>query len=130
MRALAVSGLLGGEWAGWACAFGAGGALRRVPDRYLSDTALEWGQIPAGFEELTTESVEGATLCRRSARLLPEDGCAVDDLSAEVARTEHALAAERIAEGDGCAALALDTRRSDGRRAPPDWLSGSLNAGR
>ena len=97
---LAVLGhLVGGEWAGWACTWRAG-ALRRVPDRYLSDTALEWGQIPAGFEELTTESVKGTTLSSarvtrtwpprrgarlmrarglragRSVRLLPEDGCA------------------------------------------------------
>ena len=79
---------LGGEWAGWCCTYGSEtGMLRRVDEKYLSATELEWGQVPAGFEECTTETwEEGDALVRRSVRLLPETGCAVDNLAAEVSR--------------------------------------------
>ena len=62
-------------------------AAQPVPERYLSKDAIEYGQIPAGFEELTTEewSSDG-TMRRRTVRLLPEDGCAIENLSAETSR--------------------------------------------
>ena len=64
----------GGEWAGWCCTYGSDtGTLCRVDERYLSDTAIEYGQVPAGFEECTTESWEDDALVRRSLRLLPEN---------------------------------------------------------
>mgnify|MGYP003688185221 CR=1 FL=1 len=79
----AAPALLGGEWAGWCCSYSTGTArLRPVPEAYLSDTAIEWGQIPTGFEELTSEQVVGASVNRRSVRILPEDGCAIEDLPA------------------------------------------------
>ena len=62
----------GGEWAGWQCDFEAAtGALRSVDTRYLSETAVEWGQIPSGFELLTTERVtlDGAASSGRVSSL-------------------------------------------------------------
>lgn len=58
-RARAPAGLLlGGEWAGWCCAFDATGAVKPVPEKHLSETAIAWGQVPCGFEELQTEAFE------------------------------------------------------------------------
>ena len=82
---------LGGEWAGWRCAFSAKGKLLTGDiERYCSDTMIEWGQVPAGFEELSTESwdAESAELLRRTVRLLPEDGCNAENLGATISRAE------------------------------------------
>jgi len=79
--------LVGGEWAGWCCSYSTTGLLRPVPATYLSDTAIEWGQIPAGFEELITETVgDAGRLERRTTRILPEDGCNIEDLPATFSR--------------------------------------------
>jgi hypothetical protein len=79
---------LGGEWAGWFCAFNAqtGKIITSDVEKYCSDTMIEWGQIPFGFEECTTETWQGNTLERRSIRLLPEDGCNTENLAAIVTR--------------------------------------------
>ena len=98
----------GGEWAGWCCTYGSKtGTLRRVAEQYLSDTAVEYGQVPAGFEECTTESWEGDALVRRSVRLLPETGCAVDNLAAEISRATLPAAAHLAVEARACAVDAL-----------------------
>ena len=50
-------GLLGGEWGGWLCTFDAAtGAVRPIPDKFMSEEAIAWGQVQMGFEELQTES--------------------------------------------------------------------------
>ena len=125
---------LDGAWAGWQCEFdGATGALRPVPDRYLPEALIEWGQAPEGFELLAAEAVDAGaepTLARRFLRVLPEEGCAVDDLAAEHSRSALALrlggpAALRGGGADeaalaGCAearAFALDGPSS----APSAW---------
>jgi len=98
---------LGGEWAGWCCTFGKTGTLRRVDEKYLSATALEWGQLPAGFEECTTESWEDESLVRRTVRLMPETGCAVDNLAAEVSRATLPTAAHLAVNARACAVDAV-----------------------
>ena len=51
--------LVGGEWGGWCCAFDAhSGAVRAIPDKFVSETEIAYGQVPFGFEELQTESFE------------------------------------------------------------------------
>jgi hypothetical protein len=98
----------GGEWAGWCCTYGSEtGTLRRVNEQYLSDTAVEYGQVPAGFEECTTDSWEDGALVRRSVRLLPETGCAVDNLAAEVSRATLPAAARLAVGARACAVDAL-----------------------
>ena len=79
---------LGGEWAGWRCAFNAktGDTMTSDVEKYCSDTMIEWGQIPGGFEECTTETWQGNSLERRSIQLLPEDGCNTENLAAIVSR--------------------------------------------
>jgi len=80
---------LGGEWAGHRVSFSTEGGLQPVPDQYVPDNLLEWGQAPTGFEVLTTESWSGspASLGRRNVMLLPEDGCNVENLGAIVSKT-------------------------------------------
>ena len=76
---------LGGEWAGHRVTFSADGVLQRVPERFVSDAILEWGEAPAGFEVLTTEKWDTTkALARRSLQLLPEDGCNCENLGAVV----------------------------------------------
>jgi len=61
---------VGGEWAGWCCAFSAtSGAVQTIGDKYVTSHMLEWDQVPRGFEELTTED----GLLRRTVRLLPAE---------------------------------------------------------
>ena len=75
----------GGEWAGWQCDFDLAGRLKTAEvEQYCSEEMIEWGQAPVGFELLTTEHVTEDSLQRRFLRLLPEDGCAAENLSADV----------------------------------------------
>ena len=65
------------------------GKLKPVPDHLCSDAMVEWGQVPSGFELLSSESVApveageageaggeaGALRLERSfLRMLPETG--------------------------------------------------------
>lgn len=83
---------LGGEWAGHCVSYSADGALRPVPEQYVPDELLEWGEAPRGFEALTTETWDSSTsagggpsvLNRRTVKLLPEDGCNCENLGALV----------------------------------------------
>lgn len=59
-----------------------------MPDEYLSNTAIEWGQIPSGYEELTTEIRSVLNVSRRTVRILPEYGCNIEDLPAQTSRAE------------------------------------------
>lgn len=109
--------LLGGEWAGWCCAFNATtGTVQRVPERFCSDATIQWGQVPSGFEECATETWAGqGSLARRTVRLLPEEGCNIEDLSAIITRVElttaagDAMAAAGDAMAAAAAACAIDT---------------------
>lgn len=99
---------LGGEWAGWRAAFRAssGSLITSDIERYCSDTMVEWGQVPAAFEECTTESQSDDRIARRTVRLLPEDGCNIEDLAAVISRADitpvargSTLAVDTVADG-------------------------------
>ena len=67
--------LLGGQWAGWECKYAScTGHLQPVPPMFLSQTMIEWGQIPSGFELLCSEQCKDGHLVRTSVRLHPEEG--------------------------------------------------------
>ena len=98
--------LLGGEWGGWCCSFDAAtGAIQSIPDKFLSETAIAYGQIPVGFEELHSEAFEAipylngserATtdvapagekpLRRRRVQTHPPVGCGGDSLPGDTTR--------------------------------------------
>ena len=95
-----ASDVLGGEWAGWQCEFDAStGKVRRVPDHYCSETMVEWDAVPNGFELLSSETLGEAEVSRKFLQLLPEEGCAVDDLSGE--KSSSALDATRLRGAGG-----------------------------
>ena len=101
------------EWAGWRCAFdAASGSLQPVPERYCSEDMIEWEMVPAGFEELLTEDWADGRIHRRVVRLLPEDGCMVDNLNAEIEREILPLARS------GSLELCADTA---GSLSPAAW---------
>ena len=59
---------IGGEWAGWCCAFSpTSAAVQKIDEKFVPDSLLAYDQIPRGFEELITE--DGS--CRRTVRLMP-----------------------------------------------------------
>ena len=92
---------IGGEWAGWCCAFSAtSGIVVPVDEKYCTGTMIAYDEIPGGFEELTTED-DGV---RRITRVLPESGCSIEDMPAEVTRTDISS----LVVGD-LAASAFDT---------------------
>ena len=131
LAAAAQLSLLGGEWAGWSCRF-RHGVLQRVPESYLSRDSIEWGQIPAGFQELVTERASSGSSAvseptggtattsssssweRRTVRLLPADGCQVEDLTA-ILRNHPLVAAHRAPPPLRGAAAVIDTHVGDGR---------------
>jgi len=67
--ALALPALrLGGEWAGWCCAFSpTTAAVQKIDEKFVPESLLAYDQVPRGFEELVTED----SSCRRSIRLMP-----------------------------------------------------------
>ena len=59
---------LGGEWAGWCCAFSpTSAAVQKIDEKFVPESLLAYDQIPRGFEELVTEDDS----CRRTVRLMP-----------------------------------------------------------
>ena len=110
---------LGGEWAGWKCAFNprSGAVITDAVKRYCSDEMIEWDQVPFGFEVCTTETWDGnppdSVLNRRLVQLLPEDGCNTENLSAIVARATLAKpisGTNELAPGQGLEVDVLNTR--------------------
>ena len=102
-----VRGLLGGEWGGWCCTFDAQtGSVKPIPDKHCSETQIEWGQVPVGFEELQTEAfspipyMDGSEqtaadvpsgdgpepLRRRCVQVHPSFGCGGDSLPGDAKR--------------------------------------------
>ena len=105
--------LLGGEWAGWSCSVnGLTGALQPVPDKFVSSEMIEWGQVPSGFETVTTEVWQGSDVIeRRLVTLLPEDGCNVENLGAIVTREPLDMS---TLKGELPSPIALDAVDEDG----------------
>ena len=85
----AITSLLGGDYAGHSATFSsADGQLIPVPEHFVPQPLIEWGQIPSCLELLSSEDVAIATagkeigvqLERGTVSVLPEVGCGVDNL--------------------------------------------------
>ena len=137
--------LVGGEWGGWCCAIDAhSGAVRAIPDKFVSETEIAYGQVPLGFEELQTESFEpipylngsertssdvptGGTsdqLRRRRVQMHPPFGCGGDTLPGTAAR--HLLPTPR----SGSLELRASTVSAAEVLAAPAWALDALVPGR
>ena len=73
-----------GCWAGWQATFDTAGKLKPLDSKYLTDSMIEWGQVPTGLELLTSE-VGGS---RKFVLLYPEDGCANENLFGELTESQ------------------------------------------
>jgi hypothetical protein len=80
-----------GCWAGWQCSFDSTGKVKPIDSKFLSDAAIEWGDVPTGFELLTMEEAG----CRKFVLLYPEDGCACENLYGELTASDLCLQAMR-----------------------------------
>jgi len=109
-----------GEWAGWQCEFSAAGVLKPVDERFLSQETIDYGMQPAGFELLATETSVGGDLRRRFMRILPAEGCACDNLSAEVSASciSRDILEGRVRGDTGLGVFTLDDPPGDGG---DDW---------
>mmetsp|Transcript_26330 Transcript_26330/g.88502 ORF Transcript_26330/g.88502 Transcript_26330/m.88502 type:complete len:325 (-) Transcript_26330:217-1191(-) len=104
-----------GCWAGWEVSFSArDGKAEALDASYVSEDLLEWGQVPLGWEVYSRDDFDGelcAAWTRSSFRVLPEAGCAADEVAvaANSAGVDLGQATVRaLAAGD---ILVVDTRR-------------------
>jgi len=73
-----VTPLVGGDYAGLSATFDAHGKLIPIQEHWIPESLLEWGQAPWCLEVLVSEDVDATT--RQTVTILPETGCAVDNL--------------------------------------------------
>lgn len=89
------TGVYGGDFAGLAATFNPGnGAFIPIPDYLIPDGLKEWGQEPKCLEVLVSEDVyndendENNVMSRVTTTVLPDTGCAVDNLETMLATDE------------------------------------------
>jgi len=91
-----------GLWAGWEASFSAlSGEPQPIDEYYVSDDLVEWGQVPRGWQVLSlegaTDEAPGSAWSRQVFRVLPESGCAADNVA--VAATSSAVDLSRAIPG-------------------------------
>ena len=80
--------IFGGDYAGQSATFSSTtGKLIPVPEHYVPDSMVEWGQIPSCFEVLVSEDFTTTNdddnkigLNRCTVQVMPEVGCGLDNL--------------------------------------------------
>ncbi len=87
--------IFGGDYAGHSATFSSvDGALIRVPDHYVPEAMVEWGQVPSCFECIVSEDIkaekeedkndsnedDSLILERNIVTIMPEVGCGLDNL--------------------------------------------------
>jgi len=120
---LVVNALYGGDYAGHIATFSpTSGELIPIPEYYVPETLIEWGQIPSSFELLTSEDYTDTTtttttdeplqqqqptqlqLNRVGIKVLPAVGCGIDNLDTLVQKdciTISSWQAFESADGSG-----------------------------
>lgn len=84
------SSMYGGEYAGLSATFSpTTGELIPVPEHYVPDSMIEWGQIPSCFEVVVSEENNDSSdngngvndgVNRWTVQVMPEVGCGIDNL--------------------------------------------------
>lgn len=104
---------LTGVWVGWEATFSSlSGKAQPLPDNVVPEEMQEWGQTPFGWEVLSNEGPgTGAQWARRVARVLPELGCAADNVAVEQASVEVDLQTAQVhhTPHGACSVWAVDT---------------------
>jgi hypothetical protein len=76
-----VGTVFGGEWAGWSVAIDTQtGHVKKIPEHLTPASLVKWGQVPLGFELISSERIYDGKFERRCIRLLPAVGCSNDNL--------------------------------------------------
>lgn len=83
----AVDNIFVGDFAGQSATFSSvDGKLIPVPEHFVPESMIEWGQIPSCFECIVSEDIlqdeksGGASLERNTVNVMPEVGCGLDNL--------------------------------------------------
>ncbi len=72
---------MGGDFAGLAATFNPGnGAFIPVPEHFVPNALLDWGQEPKCLELLVSEETIDTTFKRNTITVLPSTGCSIDNL--------------------------------------------------
>lgn len=88
-----------GAWAGWEVAFSAlTGKPQPIDSIYVPEELAEWGQTPMGWELIVWEGTSGKTRRweRQIARILPELGCAADNVAVATSQDFKELKASHV----------------------------------
>jgi len=113
-----VNACYGGDYAGHIATFSpTNGELIPIPEYYVPETLIEWGQIPSSFELLTSEDYTDITtteeqeqptqllqLNRVGIKVLPAVGCGIDNLDTMVQKDSISISswqAFESADGSG-----------------------------
>jgi len=79
----------GGDYAGYSATFDLTGKLIPIPEYLIPESLIEWGQTPSALEVIVSEDEpanvddkkdEADTWKRHTVTILPETGCAIDNL--------------------------------------------------
>ena len=71
-----------GCWAGWEVSFDPRtGRPKPLDDAYVAEELREWGQSPLGWETFVEDSGDDSLWQRSGFRVLPEAGCAADEVA-------------------------------------------------
>ncbi len=71
-----------GCWAGWEVSFDIRtGRPKPLDDAYVAEELREWGQSPLGWETFVEDSGDDSLWQRNGYRVLPEAGCAADEVA-------------------------------------------------
>jgi hypothetical protein len=91
---------IGGDFAGLQAKFDTAGAHIPVPEHWIPEELLQWGQEPSSLEVLVSEvwNIQGSSttnilLDRQTITILPAIGCAIDHL--ETMKKEETIAKDQ-----------------------------------
>ena len=91
-----------GCWSGWEVAFDPRtGLAKTLDDAYVAEELREWGQSPLGWETFVEDTTDGNLWQRRGFRVLPEAGCAADEVAVAPFAFGLDLTACRVVATDG-----------------------------
>lgn len=82
----ALNIIFGGDYAGQSATFSSiDGKLIPVPEHFVPESMIEWGQVPNCFECIVSEDIlqnddSSSTLERHVVNIMPEVGCGLDNL--------------------------------------------------
>lgn len=105
----------GGDFAGLSVTYNSQtGRLIPVPEHWVPEALVEWGQVPNSLEVLVSEDLlEGEIMKRTTLTVLPDVGCGIDNLETQKT-TERLSLGQREEEPTHTTIATLDSTSDDG----------------